>query len=110
MTYPLRRGLCRSASPGLPDVDHALLFDILPSMSTERLPAFEETCAKILADAREIGATVYPIGFPVGTGAMTPFDWKKQWGSRAADLERAKRRFDPDRVFPAPCFSPERRS
>jgi cytokinin dehydrogenase len=102
MTYPLVRRHCRTPLPGLPDEERAFLFDVLLGFNDARmalLPAVLDKCDRLLARARAIGATVYPIGFPVGTRCMQLADWRQQIGSSFGALAQIKHDVDPDGIL-----------
>jgi len=99
MTYPLRRPERRATLVPWPDEPYSVLFDILPSFRRDdhhRLTRFQSTLQRILPVARAHGATVYPIGYPIGTAEMTPAHWRRQFGPRWDSLLAGKRRYDPD--------------
>jgi FAD/FMN-containing dehydrogenase len=102
MTYPLVRRRCRTTLPGLPAEDRVFLFDMLLGFDDARvalLPGVLEKCERLLARARRIGATVYPIGFPVGTPGMQTAHWRQQIGSSFDALAQLKRDVDPDGIL-----------
>lgn len=102
MTYPLVRRRCASAFPGLPDEDWLFLFDVLPSLRAPRLAPFVEKCHRLVERARRAGATVYPIGYPVGTEWLLASDWQRQLGPAVhARLAQLKRETDPDGILGA---------
>lgn len=77
-----------------------VLFDILTSAPTlGRNPAFVKQKLKrnrrLYEQARELGATVYPIS----AVKMTPADWAIHYGARYAPLRRLKRRYDPANIM-----------
>lgn len=103
MTYPLARHLCHSPFPGLPSEDRLFLFDILPSFphaDRARLAAFDGVCERLLPAARKRGATVYPIGFPLGTSSMQAAHWREQLGKAYDSLVSTMRHSDPDSILP----------
>jgi cytokinin dehydrogenase len=104
MTYPLLAEPLRTPCPGIPDCEELFLFDVLPAVPTEddsRLAGAEHRCQKIFEAGLRAGATVYPIGFPIGTDAMTADVWHRQLARHRADLEALRRHHDPDRVVGA---------
>lgn len=108
MTYPLLRRVCDTPMLGLPDDERFYLFDVLPHLSghdASELERFEASCRNVFRRAQQLGASVYPIGYPVGE--MTTEDWRQQLGRSWSSLNGAKNKFDPDsllspgpRVFP----------
>ncbi|HYQ05024.1 MAG TPA: FAD-binding protein [Polyangiaceae bacterium] len=109
MTYPLTRRLCDTPMLGLPNEDQCYLFDVLPHLSGHaELSGFEDSCRNVFRRARELGASVYPIGYPIGE--MTSDDWKQQLGADWQGLLATKEKFDPhSRLTPGPRVFPETR-
>jgi cytokinin dehydrogenase len=104
MTYPLLAGPLRAPCPGVPDCEELFLFDVLPSIPRESEAgrvAAERRCHAIFEAGLRAGATVYPIGFPIGTKAMRPDVWRRQLARHRVDLGAARRHHDPDGVIGA---------
>jgi cytokinin dehydrogenase len=102
MTYPLLRAALGAPFPALPKGDALFLFDVLPSVAPDapdRLAAAEARCERLFDAAARLGATVYPIGYPVGTPAMGPDAWARQLGGRHSMLAAVRERHDPDHVI-----------
>lgn len=102
MTYPLLAGPLQAPCPGVPDCEEFFLFDVLPAIPPEdeaRLVAAELRCQAIFEAGLRAGATVYPIGFPIGTNSMTPDVWRRQLARHRVDVGATRRHHDPDRVI-----------
>jgi FAD/FMN-containing dehydrogenase len=90
----------------MPAGPRAFLFDVLPTVALgdgERLDRLDRAARRIWPRARERGARVYPIGFPLGTDLMTHDAWRRHFGNQWERLAAAKRMHDPDGVLtPSP--------
>jgi FAD/FMN-containing dehydrogenase len=98
MTYPLLPRACATPFFPAPTQARCFLFDILPNIDvddTRRLATFEARSERILRRAREGGARVYPIGYPVGTDQMSRSDWQRQLGTAWRSFAAAKAAYDP---------------
>ena len=108
MTYPLVRGVSDTPFLGLPDEAHCYLFDVLPHMSGDDqagLATFASSCRRVFQRACELGASVYPIGYPVGE--MGEGHWRRQLGASWDAMVTAKAKFDPERILaPEPRVFP----
>jgi cytokinin dehydrogenase len=97
MTYPLRRGPCRTPLLSIPGDPYAFLFDVLPDEQVAAaLPAWRAFAAKVYSRAVECGGRMYPIGYPMGTADV---DFRAHYGESWAQVEAARRAHDPDGIF-----------
>ncbi len=99
MTYPLRRSTHGAALPLLPAGEQSFLFDILPTVARgdlAGLAAMERRSERLLAHALGKGATVYPIGYPLGTTPSDATLGRRLLGERHDSLQALRRRHDPD--------------
>ena len=89
---------------------HALLFDVLPCLRAgddEKVARVQAAIAGIWARARPSGATIYPIGYPVGTSAMTAGEWQRHFGAQWNAFQESKGRYDPGGLLtPGPAIFP----
>lgn len=96
MFYPLHAPTCRTPLLRVPGDPYAVLFDLLPDVPRGELSALERWEAlaeRTFARARQEGARMYPIGFPVGTRqASWPEHFEDAWPAFAA----ARATNDPD--------------
>ena len=106
LTYPLITRNCGAPLGALPAGPSAFLFDVLPTVALgdrEGLDRLDRVARRIWLRARERGARVYPIGFPLGTELMTHDAWRLHFGDQWHRLAAAKRMHDPDGVLtPSP--------
>jgi hypothetical protein len=73
----------------------------------EKVARVQAAIAGIWARAQPSGATIYPIGYPVGTSAMTAGAWQRQFGSQWNAFRDSKRRYDPGSLLtPGPGIFP----
>ncbi|MBC8071249.1 MAG: FAD-binding protein, partial [Deltaproteobacteria bacterium] len=101
MTYPLLGEHQRAELPALPGAAASFLFDILPTIARgehARLAALRERYDRVLAVALDSGATIYPIGHPLGRPTMDVALWHRVLGPRLDELARARRIHDPDGI------------
>lgn len=100
MTYPLRGSRLRSPLPALPKGEELFLFDVLPTVGADEreLAAMEARCERVVMAALAAGSTIYPIGYPLGTCAMTPEVWRQQLGRHYDALLAAREHHDPDGI------------
>ena len=106
MTYAVSRHTSRIPLLELPGDADGVRFDVLPTVpagDAPRLAKIETALGRVFERARDAGARIYPIGFPVGTPWMTSGDWRRQFGRAWGELVRAKTRCDP-RGLLCPAF------
>jgi hypothetical protein len=96
LTYPLAPQTCRTPLSTVPRQERSFLFGVGPNIGLEDtagLRTFERGCQIVCDLALELGAGVYPIGYPVGAAATTPAHWSKHF--LAHSLLDAKKLYDP---------------
>lgn len=101
MIYPLKREHCTAPLLRLPNEARCVLFDILATASSghpERLAIHEAKCERIVRRALQLGATVYPIGYPLGTEHMS---WSEHFGDQWQQYRELRARFDPAGILGA---------
>ena len=95
LTYPLITRNCGAPLAPLPAGRGAFLFDVLPTVAPgdlERLARLDGAARRIWRRARECGAHIYPIGFPLGTDLMTHDSWRWHFGNGVGTVCRRQAR------------------
>jgi cytokinin dehydrogenase len=111
MTYSVSSAAGATPLLRIPGDPHGFLFDILPTVepgNPAKLSRLEGSLRRIFQRSQQLGARVYPIGFPVGTELMTEAAWRAHFGAQWPKLRAAKETYDPHTILtPGPSiFSP----
>jgi hypothetical protein len=99
LTYPLGANVCQTPLSPVPRGEPSFLFGVGPNFDPADEPglaAFEEGCQRVFSFAREVGGSVYPIGYPVGTPVMDAAAWHQHFSHGREPLSDALKRYDPD--------------
>lgn len=91
----LTRSKLRTPNLRLPSDDELVLLSLLPNVSRARVRAMLAANRAIYEAARRIGGTLYPIG----SLPMTAGDWAAYDRPRQAQVDAAKRAYDPNDLF-----------
>jgi hypothetical protein len=103
LTYPVSRAACRTPLVALGAASLGFLFGVGPNFTATDdigFVAFEHACQRIYERSRELQVGVYPVGYPVGTPAMTEDDWRRQLPRAWEAWCAAKRQYDPHGLLP----------